>query len=332
MTRREAIRALKDEVRSVVSEHLSGSGPVALLDFPSHGNVGDSAIWLAALRLLGDLGVGPPDYVCGARTCDLQRLRERVRGGTILLTGGGNLGDLYPHHQEFRELVVESFPDVSILQLPQSIFFRSRRKLERARRVFEAHPRLTLLVRDERSLALAREEFDVRSHLCPDLAFYLGPLPRTEDLSRDCLHLLREDGEADISRRPVPHDAVDWVEEPRSPLRASHDALSGLGRGIGWRPLRNALWSGVHATYRPLARQRLERGVSLLSSARTVVTDRLHGHILCLLLGIPHLVVDDRYGKVDAFRRTWTSGFRVARTVRPRGRERPGDREPAGAP
>jgi pyruvyl transferase EpsO len=58
--------------------------------------------------------------------------------------------------------------------------------------------------------------------------------------------------------------------------------------------------------YRPLAEKRLQRGIRLLSTAEVVVTDRLHGHILCLLLGIPHVLLDTSNGKLSAFHRTWT--------------------------
>jgi exopolysaccharide biosynthesis predicted pyruvyltransferase EpsI len=47
-----------------------------------------------------------------------------------------------------------------------------------------------------------------------------------------------------------------------------------------------------------------------------VITDRLHGHILCALLGIPHVLVDDRYGKVGSFFSSWTSDLRTARFAR----------------
>ncbi|WP_276524270.1 polysaccharide pyruvyl transferase family protein, partial [Enterobacter hormaechei] len=46
------------------------------------------------------------------------------------------------------------------------------------------------------------------------------------------------------------------------------------------------------------ARRRVERGLRLLSRGERIVTDRLHGHILSLLLGIPHVVLDNDYGKL----------------------------------
>ena len=45
----------------------------------------------------------------------------------------------------------------------------------------------------------------------------------------------------------------------------------------------------------------------MLQSARVVVTDRLHGHVLSLLLDIPHVVIGDRNGKLRRFIDTWTS-------------------------
>jgi pyruvyl transferase EpsO len=44
-----------------------------------------------------------------------------------------------------------------------------------------------------------------------------------------------------------------------------------------------------------------------------VVTDRLHGHILALLLGIPHVVLDNSYGKLHHFIRTWTHASPLVR-------------------
>ena len=43
----------------------------------------------------------------------------------------------------------------------------------------------------------------------------------------------------------------------------------------------------------------------LVSSARVVVTDRLHAHVLCTMLAVPHVVVDGGYGKIRAFLETW---------------------------
>ena len=44
-----------------------------------------------------------------------------------------------------------------------------------------------------------------------------------------------------------------------------------------------------------------------------VVTDRLHGHILCSLLDIPHVLLDNADQKLSAYHNTWTRGIRNCR-------------------
>ncbi|MEG8022012.1 polysaccharide pyruvyl transferase family protein [Sphingomonas aerolata] len=61
------------------------------------------------------------------------------------------------------------------------------------------------------------------------------------------------------------------------------------------------------AHYERLARARVARGLTLLSRGRQIVTDRLHAHILALLLGIPHVALDNEYGKLSAYIAAWTA-------------------------
>ena len=84
-----------------------------------------------------------------------------------------------------------------------------------------------------------------------------------------------------------------------------------------WRALRGVNDDGPDAAelcqaYDELARLQVLRGCRLLASGRVVITDRLHGHILSLLLSLPHVVVADRHGKLRGFWETWTSGWERA--------------------
>ena len=47
-------------------------------------------------------------------------------------------------------------------------------------------------------------------------------------------------------------------------------------------------------------------GFRELGSARFVITDRLHGHILSTLIGVPHVLMDSKLGKNLNFHNTWT--------------------------
>jgi len=309
---RQLAAALGQEIDAVLGACLPPGSPCALLDFPNHANVGDSAIWLGETDWLRRKG-HPVVYSCDLATYSRRRLAERLGTGVILLHGGGNLGDFWTEHQRFREQVIEEFPHNPIIQLPQTIYFMDEWGVGEARRVFEGHRNLTLLCRDRPSLNFARQRFATPSLLCPDMAFALDELQRPESPEHRIVWLGRTDAEAQNFRLPAVSHAhrQDWLDEPPTPLQERNGALS--------RQLESDLSScpgeldDLMGTYDPLARERLLRGCRLLGRGRVVITDRLHGHILCLLLGIPHVLLDNNYGKLRGFYETWTSGSPLAR-------------------
>jgi len=68
-------------------------------------------------------------------------------------------------------------------------------------------------------------------------------------------------------------------------------------------------------TYTPLAHQRLRRGLAVLAEGKTVISDRLHGHVLATLMQIPNIIIDNSYGKLSSFHDTWmrdVTGVRFA--------------------
>ena len=154
--------------------------------------------------------------------------------------------------------------------------------------------------------------------LCPDMAFALGPcLPRSEEPQVDLVWLARTDAETlggPAPALPGGTERVDWLEEPATALSEQYWALA--QRLELDPPDWPALVDALLRTCEPLARERLERGRQILTRGRVVITDRLHGHILCLLLGIPHVLLDNNYGKVGRFHRTWTRTCPLARWAR----------------
>jgi len=269
-------------------QHVGPGDRYALLDFPDHANVGDSAIWLGEIAMLRAITGRDPDHVCTWDAFDADAFRLDSPAGVVFLHGGGNLGDIWPHHQRFREAMLAAFRDRTIVQLPQSIHFRAVEGLDRLAACVDAHPDFHLYVRDARSLDLARH-LSCPVALAPDSAFALGAQPRGAS-DCDLLMLMRTDDERVAGDRgPVPEGAVvlDWLEDGVLPLWEA-----GMPRA---------------AHYERLAGARVARGLALLSRGRQVVTDRLHAHILALLLGIPHVALDNDYGKLSAYIAAWTA-------------------------
>ncbi len=306
------ISAQRRRLEEVLSRHIQPGTPYALLDFPDHSNVGDSAIYAGEVRILTELGAAPPSYVCTFRSFDPARLAQACPEGPILFHGGGNFGDLWPAHQEFREEILARYPDRKIVQLPQSLHFQDEANVARCARAIAAHKGFHLLVRDRRGEAFARERFDCPVELSPDSAFALGPLPRRGAPDLDVLLLLRTDLEArgDRPRAPLPPGWAedDWLGDDslgRAARAAIH--LEAVLRGRLGREAREE-WK-----YDRLAMQRVDRGLKLLSRGRGLITDRLHAHILAILLDVPHVVLDNMYGKITNYLSCWTSEYPAVR-------------------
>lgn len=297
-----------------LAAHLPRGQRFALVDFPDHGNVGDSAIWLGEIALFRRIGAGAPAYVCTVESYDAQALRAACPDGPILIHGGGNFGDIYPKHQNFRLRLMADFPDRAIIQLPQSISFGAAGAEQATARAIAAHGRFTMLVRDQPSLDFVHRHFDCPASLLPDMAFGMGPLRRRGPVASPLFMLLREDTEkAGYDRQPLlaRPDAVaaDWLDEPRQFRRLTRwkTRLTTFGRGGLHSPL------GRFSYYKLLAQGRLERGLRLLSSGRYVVTDRLHAHILSTMMDIPHVVLDNSYRKINNYMDAWTGGYEQVR-------------------
>jgi exopolysaccharide biosynthesis predicted pyruvyltransferase EpsI len=315
--------ALQRRYDAIMADVVPPGVPVALVGFPNHSNPGDAAIWVGQLVALRRRGHRVA-YACDWLSYDEQHLRRRAADATILLHGGGNFGDIWPEHQRLRERLVAAFPERRIVQLPQTMSFSDPGNLERARRVFDGHPDLTLLLRDHRSLAQARDAFSCRSLLCPDSAFALGPLPTLGEPDTGVVWLARTDAEA-APDQGGPPDArgvrlVDWLSEKRGDAgwtgaeARRRLATRGGGRALKRAPavldpLAPALWR----LYDRHAELRVQYGRRLLSGGRRVVTNRLHGHILSVLMGIPHVVLDNSYGKNRTFYEAWTEEWPLVR-------------------
>jgi pyruvyl transferase EpsO len=299
------IEKLRSELDRVVGSLLTAE-PAALLDFPSYSNVGDSLIWLGQIEFLRARGV-PIRHHSEIRGFDHATFQKEHPDGPILLTGGGNFGDTWPAHQQFRYALLERYVGRPIIQLPQSLHFGDPEEVAKTARLIAAHGQFTLLVRDHASLEFAKRHFDCETRLSPDMAFYMPPLSRDGTPTQPFVALMRRDKEKRAFDGVDPAIAAgfeDWLEEDGRSVVLSRrkGALGQIARGHFGSKRRFGGFYGM-------ATNRLRRGVRQLSRGRCVMTDRLHGHILCTLLDIPHAILDNSYGKLTGFHEAWTRSY-----------------------
>ena len=70
---------------------IGGDAPFCLLDFPDHGNVGDSAIWLGAMAFFREHRAAWPGYVASIAAFSEAALRTAVGEGADLHSRRGKL-------------------------------------------------------------------------------------------------------------------------------------------------------------------------------------------------------------------------------------------------
>ena len=219
----DVIARLQGAIHDCLKDYVSDDEPLAILDFPDIRNCGDSAIWLGEMAYLQDRYGKRPAYVSRIDDFSPEDLERIMPTGPIFIHGGGNFGDIWAAHQDFRERVLERFPERQIIQFPQSIHYKSKERVEQSARAIGGHKNFVLLVRDEESKEFAQKHFDCQVRLCPDMAFSIGALqPAASEFP--VLAMLRADlekaGDADLSAYPdIPME--DWTTESARRVRVS---------------------------------------------------------------------------------------------------------------
>jgi|GEM_PF-78957 len=292
---------LASAVATQLDSCLADTRRVVLVGYPEHHNVGDNAIWVATIFYLRSRGIAVT-HLTNHRLYDVATVKRKLSSdAALLLLGGGNFGDLYPESQQLREAIVGDFPNTTILQMPQSVYFDEAATRDATLERFAAHPRLTVLARDEQSLR-ALSGAGLKSRLCPDVAHLLLPSLHARPGS-GTLVLARADKERAHPTDVYPSSWKDWDMAPRDAPEQIRRALrlvsivSRLGPSTEVK-----LWQHCWTTF---AKVSLARGVRLIEDYETVVTDRLHGVIISRMLGRRVIAVDNSYGKVFGYLDTW---------------------------
>lgn len=314
------INELQVKAHSVLDLLISEGASVAVLDYPNNPNVGDSLIWLGEISYLNSRSI-TPSYVCDVRNYNSKTLAKALhKDSIILLQGGGNFGTLWPEEHEFRLRVLRDFPDQRVIQFPQSIYFDDHVAVEETAKTISLHKSYTLLVRDQPSFDFASKHFECKVILCPDMAFFIGTIHSNPSPPLDRFILSRTDHEKtdnwidgllDI-QKGLKVEFSDW-------LQASwHERIIGRieRHTLGLRGIVDPRNQVLLMIWNHLAKLRLERGKSFLERGRVVISDRLHVHILSILLNKPHVLIDNANKKISSLHDAWTKPYKGVTFVR----------------
>lgn len=312
MAEKKATSSINKEMaasyRCLIEKIRDGAQEYSLVDYPAYNNTGDSAIWLGQKEALAEIFKKNPSYVASQH--DYKKdIHTFCKKGIIFINGGGNFGDLWPNHQIFRLRLLRDYPERKIVQLPQSIHFSKSGHLEETKAIIGKHRDFHLYVRDQASFDFAAKEFDCPVYLAPDAAHCIRAYA-LGSLKYEVFSLIRTDKE---SSRPGLRDILssygpteDWEGLDESFFKNEGMVDKFFRRHVQYKFSSSKIMMIYRSSmYDRLAQKSVDKGTNLLSQGKLIVSDRLHAHIICLLMGKRHISLDNSNGKIGEYIRQW---------------------------
>ncbi|WP_174734479.1 polysaccharide pyruvyl transferase family protein [Mesobacillus harenae] len=252
---------------------------ILLTLIPTHDNLGDHAIAYAGKKFLKE---NFSDYeILEVNIRDIYLYAKAIRdvmnpNDLVFIIGGGNMGDLYRNEEWTRRFIIKTFHDFKIINLPATVHFTNTKygksELRISKKVYNSHPNLTILARDESSWKFMKKHFNnckIIKH--PDIVLYLNEKDKSAKERSGILLCLRKDKESYLKE-----NGRELIEKT---LIENYGELEKFSTTIGYRVNEKTRENELTALWNKL------RG------AEVVVTDRLHGMIFCAITETPCVVL-----------------------------------------
>lgn len=262
------------------------SSRIYIAGCPDYGNLGDHAIALAERKFIESSTGCAPKMFYGPVSRYWKILNDEVEeGDVIILQGGGNMGTLYESYENERLSIIDRFKHNKIILFPQTVSYgdtaHERRYIKHISKIYERHPHLYLVAREQMSYKRMKKLFTNASILLtPDIVLSLPPFEFSDSTERDGLCLcLRADKEQRVSSEAA-------------------NAFSKVGSSIFGKVFSTDTMHFCDYLSPEEGETAVRDKIAELARARLVITDRIHGMIFCALSGTPCIAMDNANGKV----------------------------------
>ena len=297
-------KALIDSSKNKLIEEFSQclmNKSLVYLDYPVHLNIGDLLIYEGVERLLERL---QSKVVARFSVRNQNAFFDKQWDEDVILLfhGGGNFGDLYTHHQAFREKAIKTFPNNKIIIMPQSVHYDNVNNLKTSSVIYEAHQDLHIFVRDEPSYHLLNQHLhNTPVKIMPDTAFLIDDIYAVKNqMNAKTLKLRRRDIES-TTVQASSTESFDWDDLITRFDRHAYNFVTYLSRIEN--KFKVKLFSEHLWLY--LSRRIIKKAVNFFKDYHVIDTDRLHGMILALLMGCDVIKRDNSYGKLSRYSSFW---------------------------
>lgn len=268
---------------------------------PIHGNMGDQAIAYATRKYLMD---NFKEYeILEFERDEIYKYGLAIKkilneDDLIVLHGGGNMGNLYIKEEEPRRFIIDKFKGNKIISMTQTITFTdtidSKEQKEKTISVYNSHPSLTLLAREDKSYKTMKEFFKHNKIIeVPDIVFYLEDLFSESKERKFIMTCLRADKESYYKSKK--DEFLKLLRKEYSNLFESDTVIDAIVTKETREDELFKMWNNFR-------------------SAKVVITDRLHGMIFATITKTPCIVLRSLDHKViESYR--WVDNLNYIRFV-----------------
>lgn len=259
-----------------------------IFDAPNYPNVGDSLILLGSIQLLKEIGIEIEGIASS-----YSKVKKNISQSTVIvISGGGNFGNLYEHHSREKQRIAQLYPNNLIIQFPCSVATKLDPSHDVFLEEFVRYPNVKIFARDAESERIL-EKLGYEVVLFPDAIHWI-------DFSQYHLaephffgiNVSRTDSESPIDTERVYSRDFDWMSESyaffafRTLLLKTHHSISKY----------------ILLRY---AAHRVNRGLQIISLGKQVHTNRLHCILLSLLMDKEVTFFPNQVKKIDNYLSTW---------------------------
>ena len=310
------------ELKEYISYYTRNRRPIAHVWCETSLNYGDSMIWYSQKKLLEELGANIV-YECADNNIDIEEMKRCIgKEGIVLMKGGGDFNNLYKYHL-LRLKIIEEIQDNIIIQLPQSIFFDIKEEsYERTKRIIEGNKKLIIIARDIKSLNFVRNNFTTTKVLLfPDVIHTIDIIsynpPKKYNYQKDIMIILRLDNEGDNIIRNEDKsmfykENIVKIFNIKKKMNIIFDNKYTQMTYEGDRVLITDWYFNKFdkEEYNKMSDYKktevnVMNAIDIMKLGKVIISDRLHGYLLALILKIPHVIIDNNNNKLSAYYKTW---------------------------
>lgn len=309
MSNTQSMQNIKKKLEGIL-EIIPVNSKVIYAEYPVYENIGDLLIMKGTEKFFKDNKIEVIEkYNYNDFPLDLKISNDII----IVMQGGGNFGDLYKEPQELRNKIVEKYPLNKIVLLPQTIEFKSMENEINTLELYNKHKDLHFFAREKRTYEKIKNNIQ-NIYLFPDMAHQLWPLENLKPKigNKKVLLISRTDGEKNIHEDLIIKNIkenyykTDWpevvsnIEKIIIKVFVKVFKLNSKINNKLLRVITSKLWD-FYSSYL------INKAIKLFNKHDNVVTSRLHGHILALLLNKNNTFINNSYGKNSEYYKAWSN-------------------------